>query len=137
MTELFDTSVWIEFLRGTESPACQYVQARLLEDPGSIGVTEIVAMELLAGSTDELALAKVSQLVDSLTLIKIVPTLDFPAAAHLHRSARRSGRTVRKLQDCLIAAVAIRSEVTLVHRDADFEVIAAVAPLRTRPLIEA
>lgn len=136
MSELFDTSVWIEFLRGTESPACQFVQARLLEDPANIAVTEVVGMELLAGPTSELALAKVTQLVDSLTLVRLLPALDFPSATDLYRAARLSGRTVRKLNDCLIAAVAIRTGTTLVHRDADFEVLASISDLRTRSFVE-
>lgn len=136
MIELFDTSVWVEFLRATGSPACRYVESRLLADPPTIAITEPVSMELLAGPTDELALAKIAQLVDSLTLIRILPALDFPAAAALHRAAREGGQTVRKLNDCLIAAVAIRTETTLVHRDADFEVIASIADLTTRSLID-
>lgn len=41
------------------------------------------------------------------------------------------GMTVRKLVDCLIAAVAVRTRATLVHEDSDFDAIAAVAPLDT------
>lgn len=136
MNELFDTSVWIEFLRGTESDACRYVEARLVSDPASIATTEVVAMELLAGPTDEVALAKVTQLVDNLTLVRVLPALDFPTAAALHRAARHHGRTVRKLHDCLIAATAIRTGMTLVHRDADFEVIASISDLTTRSFID-
>ena len=32
--------------------------------------------------------------------------------------------------DCLIAAIALRHDVTLVHKDRDFEVLARVTPLR-------
>jgi predicted nucleic acid-binding protein len=136
VNELFDTSVWIEFLRGTESSACRYVESRLVADPSTIAATEVVGMELLAGPTDELALAKVTQLVDNLTLVRILPALDFPAAAALHRAARQRGRTVRKLNDCLIAAVAIRTGTPIVHRDADFEVIASISDLRTRSFVD-
>lgn len=136
MSDLFDTSVWIEYLRGTESAACRHVERRLLTDPGTIVMTEVIGMELMAGPTDELALAKVAQLVDALTLVRLLPALDFPEAAALHRRARASGRTVRKLNDCLIAAVAIRADLTVVHRDSDFELIASVSDLRTHPLLE-
>jgi predicted nucleic acid-binding protein len=37
---------------------------------------------------------------------------------------------VRSLMDCLIAAVAIREEVELLHNDADFEAIARQTTLR-------
>ncbi|MGE5697022.1 MAG: PIN domain-containing protein [Candidatus Sericytochromatia bacterium] len=36
---------------------------------------------------------------------------------------------MRSLNDCLIAAVAIKHEAEVVIRDADFDVIASVAPL--------
>ena len=59
---------------------------------------------------------------------------DYHDAASLLRAAGRTGRTVRKLVDCLIAAVAIRTDATLIHQDRDFDAIAAVAPLKTRRL---
>ncbi len=35
------------------------------------------------------------------------------------------------MADCLIAAVAMRCDATVVHVDADFDVIASCVPLRT------
>ena len=40
------------------------------------------------------------------------------------------GHTVRKLVDCLIAAVAIRGGVPIVHMDTDFDVLAQHTSLR-------
>jgi len=48
---------------------------------------------------------------------------DYEDATALYRSCRRHGETVRKLIDCLIAAVAIRTSSTLLHCDNDFEVL--------------
>ncbi|KGN32918.1 ribonuclease [Knoellia sinensis KCTC 19936] len=129
---MVDSSVWIEFLRGTDSAAHLYVRDALLTSPNAVGITEPIAVELLAGPTTAHALTKISQLVESLTLIRLDPNLDFAAAASLHRAARQTGRTVRKMNDCLIAAVAIRHELTLVHRDADFDTIASISSLKTR-----
>jgi predicted nucleic acid-binding protein len=41
----------------------------------------------------------------------------------LYRRCRANGETVRKLIDCLIAAIAIRNEMRLLHQDADFDVL--------------
>jgi predicted nucleic acid-binding protein len=62
----------------------------------------------------------------------LVPTypIDYEEAASLYRTCRRSGDTVRKLIDCLIAAVAIRADLPMLHRDADFDVLARHTPLR-------
>ncbi len=132
VTELLDSSVWIEFLRKTGSTAHLHVRQVLTTTPSVISITEPVTMELLLGATDERTLARITQLTESLTLTRIDPSVDFSAAAALYRAARRSGRTVRKVIDCLIAAIAIRSGATLVHQDADFEVLASISELQTR-----
>ena len=56
---------------------------------------------------------------------------DFESAAELYRLCRSRGATVRKLMDCLIAAVAIREKVTVLHNDRDYEVLARHTRLRT------
>ena len=48
---------------------------------------------------------------------------DYDHAAALYRTCRRNGATVRKLIDCLIAAVAIRHSVPILENDADFHVL--------------
>jgi predicted nucleic acid-binding protein len=61
--------------------------------------------------------------------------VDYEHAAVLYRQCRANGETVRKLIDCLIAAIAaiaaiaIRNDVPLLHQDADFEVLARHTPL--------
>lgn len=86
-------------------------------------------MELLAGAVDERALAMIERLVAGMVQLRVQPALDYIAAAHIFRLARRRGRAVRKLNDCLIAAVAIRTQTHLVHKDADFEAIATCVAL--------
>ena len=56
--------------------------------------------------------------------------IDYEDAAALYRACRRSGETVRKLIDCLIAAIAIRTDLPVLHADADFDVLARHTPLR-------
>jgi predicted nucleic acid-binding protein len=56
--------------------------------------------------------------------------VDYDAAAALYRTCRQKGQTVRKLIDCLIAAVAIRGDVPILHRDVDFDVLSRHTALR-------
>ena len=93
-----------------------------------------IAMELLLGPTDELAVRRIERLVDSVTSLAVVPELDFAAAAALFRAVRRLGHTPRSSLDCLIAAIAIRHDAELLHQDADFEAIAEVSDLRQHSL---
>ncbi|GDY30495.1 type II toxin-antitoxin system VapC family toxin [Gandjariella thermophila] len=132
---LLDTSAWIEYLRATGSPAHHEVRRLLRHELGEIATTQPIVMELLAGAGNSRALDELEKLTSGLILASVDLDQDFHAAAAVYRAARRRGQPVRKLVDCLIAAVAARTGATLVHRDRDFDTIAAVLPdLRTESL---
>ena len=131
---LVDTSVWVEYLRGTGSGAALELRRLLTDRPDDVVTTEPVVMELLAGARPS-TLPQLEQLVAGLPVLGVAPTLDFPAAAAAFRSARAGGRTVRSLVDCLVAVVAARHGVALLHRDADYDVLSQVlVDLRVVPL---
>ena len=117
---LVDTSAWIEFLRNSGSPVCSLVDELLASE---IAICNAVQMEVLAGARDESHLASLRRL---LARAVVIPTLatDFEDAAALYRRCRQQGETVGKLIDCLIASVAIRAGAPVLHKDADFDVIA-------------
>lgn len=126
---LVDTSAWVEFLRGTGSAVCDRVEAVLDDD---IAVSDAVRMEVLAGARDEQHLAALRGLLARASVLPTSPA-DYEAAAALYRGCRRRGDTVRALIDCLIAAVAIRADVAVLHADADFDVLGRITPLRVEP----
>ncbi len=51
-------------------------------------------------------------------------------AAQLYRALRRKGITIRKANDCLIAAVCIENNIPLLHNDKDFDNIAKHTKLK-------
>ena len=63
-------------------------------------------------------------IVNGVTLLAIAGLDDYVQASLLYRTCRQAGETVRQMTDCLIAAVAIRNGVPLMHHDADFHVLA-------------
>jgi len=54
----------------------------------------------------------------------------YEAAAGIFRAGRSQGLTIRRLNDCLIAAVALDYGTSLLHADRDFAAIAEVTELR-------
>jgi predicted nucleic acid-binding protein len=80
-------------------------------------------MEVLAGARDERHLQDLQGLHGRATMLSIEPA-DYDDAAALYRACRRGGETVRKLIDCLIAAVAIRVGAPVLHADSDYSVLA-------------
>lgn len=131
---LLDTSAWVEYLRGTGSPADEYVAGLLRHDLDRVVLAPPVVMELLAGATPA-GLRSLEALVSGIRTLDLDPWVDFHGAAAAHRAARAAGATVRSLVDCLVAVTAARAGATVVHRDRDFEVLRQVLPgLRTVPL---
>ncbi|MBI2894733.1 MAG: PIN domain nuclease [Deltaproteobacteria bacterium] len=123
---LVDTSAWVEFLRDTGSAVCERVDHLVAR---RIATCDPVRMEVLAGARDEPHLNVLRRLLARASLLPTGPA-DYEAAAALYRTCRRNGETVRKLIDCLIAAVAIREDVPVLHADADFDVLARHTALR-------
>jgi len=124
---LIDTSAWIEFLRNTGSPTCNRVDELLEEE---IATCDAIRMEVLAGARDERHLHALRRLLALATVLPTEPAR-YDDAAVLYRACRREGETVRKLIDCLIAAVAIHAGIPVLHRDADFDVLVRHTELET------
>lgn len=126
---LVDSSAWIEFQRATGSPVDRRLTGAIESDE-PLATTGIVMLEILVGARDERQAAELLRLLDRCRFLPLEEPSDHEAAAALYRACRREGTTIRRLPDCLIAAVAMRSNAELLHQDADFEVIARHAPLR-------
>jgi len=127
---LIDTSAWIEFLRDTGSSACRQVDELLDRE---IAICDPIRMEVLAGARDEANLLALRRLLARAVILPMRPT-DYEDAAALFRGCRRQGATVRKLIDCLIAAVAIRTGTPILHHDTDFQTLARHTTLQTHTL---
>jgi len=126
---LIDTSAWIEFLRDTGSGVCNTVDKLL---GAEIAINDAVSMEVLAGARDEHHLAQLRGLLNHATTLPTTPA-SYDHASALYRQCRRNGGAVRKLIDCLIAAVAVEAEVQLLHADRDFTTLADHTRLDIHP----
>jgi predicted nucleic acid-binding protein len=130
---IVDTSVWIEFLRTPDSTASRWVADRIADESQLI-VPEVVLMELLIGTTDEKVAADRRRLLQRFVIEPLAPVRDAEDASAIHRRCRRGGNTVRSLIDCQVAAMAMRLDRVVVHRDRDFEVISMHCGLQTLSL---
>ena len=90
-------------------------------------------MELLAGAASPGERSALRARLLALPRLTVRGSADFETAADLYSTCRRRGLTVRKLIDCLIAAVAIRENATVLHHDRDFDVLARHTRLRIEP----
>ena len=126
---LVDTSAWVEFLRATRSATHGAVRG-LLDGEQPVHTTDVVVMELLAGARDNDHRDRLRRLLARCEHVPVEGLDDFEAAADLCRACRRAGETVRALNDCLIAVVAMRASLTVLHADQDFDALARHTDLR-------
>lgn len=128
-TLVVDTSVWIEFLQATGSPQHLRLVAAI-ESGSTLVIPEAVRMELLVGGASETWAVQRRRMLDAFDVEPLVPLVDSDAAAAIYRACRRAGETIRNLNNCQVAAVAIRMDLPLLHRDRDFDAIRRHTPLR-------
>lgn len=126
---LVDSSVWIDYFRGTHSPEADRLDALLGNEPLLIG--DLILAEVLQGFTNERDFNHGLRLFGSLDLVEIGGRDIAVKAARNFRALRELGVTVRKTIDTLIATRCIESSITLLHSDRDFDAFRDHLGLRT------
>lgn len=124
-----DTTVWIDFFNGAGTPEDRHLQ-RLITAGRSLALTDLIFCEILQGIREDAAFERTRGLLLLYPILRLEQLTTFQHAAQIYRACRKRGLTVRKTIDCLIAALCIEEDVALFHKDADFDAIAHVAPLR-------
>lgn len=123
---LVDSSVWIDRSRGAETDATRYVDLR--EDLEEIALTGVIYQEVLQGARSDRGYEVLREMLSAMLLLEPREWSTYEVAAILYRRARQAGFTIRKPNDCLIAAVALEHGALLVHNDRDFNALAQVEP---------
>ena len=125
-----DTSAWIEFLRGTGSARALRLRQAISER--EVIVIDPILLELMAGARRD-AVARTQRLLEAQHREPLFPRLDWLDAATIYRELRWRGVTIRSQIDALIAAVAIRLDVPVLHHDRDFGYMAEYTQLQIVP----
>lgn len=123
---LLDSSVWIDIHRARATTATRYVEAR--DESEEIATTGVIFQEVLQGIREDSEYEYMRQMLWSTLILQPRELSTYEVAAQLHRAARAAGFTIRKPNDCLIAALALEHGALLVHNDHDFFALAQVEP---------
>lgn len=124
---LVDTTVWVDFFRGVDSPEVAELQKQI-ESSNDVCICGVILTEVLQGIRDEKSYATAKAIFESFLYLPMT-RLTFQRAAGLYRSLRARGITIRNAADCMIASVALEHHVPLLHNDRDFDAIAAAGDL--------
>jgi hypothetical protein len=114
-----DSSVWIGHLRHDDRPAV--VALRSITDPDEIIVGDLILFEVLRGARDERHAATIEHELRQFRTEPMLGELTAITAARHYRYLRRSGFTVRKTADLIIATFCIENGYALLHDDRDFD----------------
>ena len=116
---LVDSSVWIDYFRGTRNEQTDILDALLTSEPVAVG--DLMLAEVLQGFNSERDFNQAKNVLLSLHQIDIGGTEIAVQAARNFRTLRLHGVTVRKTIDVLIATRCIESDLLLLHSDRDFD----------------
>lgn len=126
---LVDSSVWIDYFRGTATPQAEKLDSLLGTEPLATG--DLILTEVLQGFVSDRDFNQARKLLTSLVVVELVGQDIAIKAARNFRLLRAKGITVRKTIDTIIATRCIESRLTLLYSDRDFDPFVAHLGLRS------
>ncbi|QHE84103.1 type II toxin-antitoxin system VapC family toxin [Hydrogenophaga sp. BPS33] len=130
---LVDSSVWIDYFRGTSNAQTQQLDQWLDEKVHEVGVADLIVFEVLRGFRVDRAFNDAQAFFGELQTVEIGGMDNVLHATKLNRRLRAMGRTVRSPVDVLLASYCMTHGHLLLHRDADFESLKTLGGLKTWP----
>lgn len=126
---LVDTSVLIDFFKGTVNPPSKRFR-RILESGFPFGITSLVYLEVLQGAKSKKEYGTLKKYLSTQRFYHpLDPIKTYEEAAHIYFNCRKKGITIRSTIDCLIAQIAIEHNLLLLHNDTDFLAISKIVSL--------
>lgn len=116
---IVDTTVWVDYLRGTSTPHADWLEARLTRE--RIGLTDLILCEVLQRITTDKQFEAVQEELLKFTVFETGAVEIAVEAALNYRRLRAAGRTVRKTIDSLIATFCLLEGHALLHNDRDYD----------------
>jgi len=116
---LVDTSVWVDYFNGLETPRTDRLDQLL--GSGRLLTGDLILAELLQGFAKDADYRTARRLLLELPCAELVGRDNALRAADYYRRLRKQGVTVRKTIDVLIGTYCIQHGYELLHADRDFD----------------
>jgi predicted nucleic acid-binding protein len=122
---LVDSSVWIDFFRGVSNAETVQLVNLLKGSPmeAEVGVADLVIYEVMRGFDKPKDRQHAQNLLLAISVVEIGGLHNALLAAEHYNVLRSQGYTIRSPIDVLLASYCITHGHTLLHRDADFDVM--------------
>ncbi|HAN57248.1 MAG TPA: VapC toxin family PIN domain ribonuclease [Betaproteobacteria bacterium] len=116
---LVDSSVWIDYFRGTTTPQTEKLDSLLGNEPIATG--DLILTEVLQGFISDRDFNQAKKLMTSLVIVDLVEQATAIQAAKNFRVLRSLGITMRKTIDTIIATRCIENGLPLLYSDRSFD----------------
>lgn len=116
---LVDSSVWIDYFTGVDSPQVVKLDEFLGVEPIAIG--DLILTEVLQGFRLDKDFKTAKSLLDELVLFEMLGHRMAIKSAENFRLLRKKGVTIRKTADVIIASFCIDRKMPLLFSDKDFK----------------
>ena len=126
--KIVDTSIWVNYYNSVKDENSELVNN--LIDSDEIIILPVILQETLQGIKKDKVFALTKELLLSYHYLSIDSVYSAIRSAELYRFLRQKGITIRKPNDCLIAAICIDNNIPLFHNDKDFDNIAKHTSLK-------
>jgi predicted nucleic acid-binding protein len=114
-----DSSVWIDYFTGANTPGAEKLDSLLGEELVAIG--DLILVEVLQGFRADKDFRQAKKLLLSLNVVNMLDVAIAMRSAANFRTLRKKGITVRKTIDTIIATYCIENRLPLLHSDKDFQ----------------
>jgi hypothetical protein len=114
-----DTTVWVDYFNGVQSPQTDYLHAILDQMPILMG--DLILAEILQGFRADADFEQARTALNKFVQTSMVSPALAVQAARNYRALRQKGVTVRKTIDSLIATFCIVNAHELLHNDSDYD----------------
>ena len=126
--KVVDTSIWVSYFNSIQDKRSIIVNQ--LIDLNQVIILPVILQETLQGIKSDSIYQLMRESLLSYHYININPVYSAIRGAELYRFLRQKGVTIRKPNDCLIAAICIENNIPLLHNDKDFDNIAKHTSLK-------
>ena len=115
---LVDTSVWIDYFNGSQSPETDALDAAIVD--GIVAMGDLIFLEILQGIRDDKQYQRTKDSLKTLDSLEMFGHGMPEKCAENYRALRKIGITIRKTTDVIIATFCIEQRLPLLFTDRDF-----------------
>jgi predicted nucleic acid-binding protein len=128
---LVDTSVWIDFFNENMASPTSEMLRKLIEGNEVVYLCPPIYQEILQGIRNDSTFENVKNILQNFNMLHFDIMNVTDLAIDIYRKLRKTGITIRKSNDCLIASYALLGDLYLLHTDRDFEEMTKGISLKT------